>query len=89
MARRSKLQSYISHRVNITAKDGASITGTLLAFDKSMNLVVDEAKELHRSKERNLGLVVLRGETVVSLSLEPVSKLLRQPGQSHTALKSL
>mmetsp|Transcript_43819 Transcript_43819/g.65014 ORF Transcript_43819/g.65014 Transcript_43819/m.65014 type:complete len:155 (-) Transcript_43819:211-675(-) len=77
----SKLLRYVEHRLRVTLNDGRSIVGTFLAFDKHMNLVLSEAEEFRtlrtkaaiveeRTQKRSLGLVLIRGETVVSLAVE-------------------
>jgi len=72
--------------VRITMHDGRQLTGLLMAFDKFMNLVLADTEEFRRIKrksttkadhlaveqeeKRTLGLVILRGEQVVSLSVD-------------------
>lgn len=64
--------------------DTRQITGQLLAFDVHMNLVLSEAEEFRRPKralkgtsdgsipdeKRTLGLIILRGEWICSVSVE-------------------
>jgi len=78
----SKLLRYVEHRLRVTLHDGRSIIGTFLAFDKHLNLVLSEAEEFRifrksgaalleeRTERRTLGLVLVRGENVVSLAVE-------------------
>ena len=74
---------YVEHRLRVTLHDGRSIVGTFLAFDKHLNLVLSEAEEFRtlkskggaalleeRTEKRSLGLVLVRGENVVSLAVE-------------------
>lgn len=82
----SKMQNLVDYRVRITMTDGRQLTGLLMAFDKFMNLVLADTEEFRRTKRRSttkaagddieteekrtLGLVILRGEQVVSLSVD-------------------
>jgi small nuclear ribonucleoprotein B and B' len=74
---------YVEHRLRVTLHDGRQIVGTFLAFDKHLNLVLSEADEFRtlkskggaavleeRTEKRSLGLVLIRGENVVSLAVE-------------------
>lgn len=75
----------MEHRLRVTLHDGRSIVGTFLAFDKHLNLVLSEAEEFRmikkstsdrsaileeRTEKRSLGLVLIRGENVVSMAVE-------------------
>lgn len=78
--------SLINWRLKVTINDGRAFVGQMLAFDRHMNLVLAECEEFRRIRpkkkpgeteagpvqemKRTLGLVILRGETVVSLSVE-------------------
>ena len=78
--------SLINWRIKVTINDGRALTGQMLAFDRHMNLVLAECEEFRRVRpkrkpgdaepapeqemKRTLGLVILRGEAVVSLSVE-------------------
>jgi small nuclear ribonucleoprotein B and B' len=80
------MQSLVDYRVRVTMTDGRQLTGLLMAFDKFMNLVLADTEEFRRTKRRSttkaagddmeteekrtLGLVILRGEQVVSISVD-------------------
>ena len=71
---------WINYRIRVTLTDNRILIGTFLAFDKHMNLVLSETEEYSRIKAKNkkndkerkrsLGLVLIRGDSVISLSAE-------------------
>jgi small nuclear ribonucleoprotein B and B' len=75
----------INWRLKVTITDGRALTGQMLAFDRHMNLVLADCEEFRKVRpkkkageeqapeqeiKRTLGLVILRGEAVVSISVE-------------------
>ncbi|KAL4062466.1 hypothetical protein J3A83DRAFT_1814721 [Scleroderma citrinum] len=81
-----KMLSLLNWRLKVTINDGRALTGQMLAFDRHMNLVLAECEEFRRVRpkkkpgetetppeqeiKRTLGLVILRGEAVVSITVE-------------------
>ena len=78
--------SLINWRLKVTINDGRAFVGQMLAFDRHMNLVLAECEEFRRVRpkkkpgeteagpiqeiKRMLGLVIIRGDFVVSLVVE-------------------
>ncbi|KAD4981894.1 hypothetical protein E3N88_18565 [Mikania micrantha] len=51
------------------------VVGTLRGFDQFMNLVIDNTMEVNGEEKTDIGMVVIRGNSVVTVeALEPVSK---------------
>ncbi|KAH0745518.1 hypothetical protein KY285_007175 [Solanum tuberosum] len=51
------------------------VTGTLRGFDQFMNLVIDNTVEINGNDKNEIGMVVIRGNSVVTIeALEPVAR---------------
>ncbi|XP_064935503.1 probable small nuclear ribonucleoprotein G isoform X2 [Musa acuminata AAA Group] len=51
------------------------VVGTLRGFDQFMNLVVDNTVEVNGNEKNDIGMVVIRGNSVVMIeALEPVAR---------------
>eukprot|EP00301_Raphidiophrys_heterophryoidea_P013769 c2128_g1_i1.p1 GENE.c2128_g1_i1~~c2128_g1_i1.p1 ORF type:complete len:237 (-),score=36.77 c2128_g1_i1:232-942(-) len=96
MSKHNKIYQWLNYRMKVTIQDNRTIIGTFLAFDKHMNIVLSDSEELRiqyakkkggedREERRSLGLTVIRGECVISMSVEgpppaDESRLRSQPG---------
>ena len=72
---------FVNYRMKVTLQDGRTFIGNMLAFDTHMNLVLADCEEYRYVKskkatageieqKRPLGMIILRGDTIVTMSVE-------------------
>ncbi|KAM0977862.1 hypothetical protein ACFX13_014168 [Malus domestica] len=70
------LKKYMDKKLQIKLNANRMVVGTLRGFDQFMNLVVDNTVEVNGNEKNEIGMVVIRGNSVVTVeALEPVAKM--------------
>ncbi|KAI8320434.1 U6 snRNA-associated Sm-like protein LSm7, partial [Martensiomyces pterosporus] len=78
------LKKYSDRRIRVKFMGGREVTGVLKGFDQLLNIVLDDADETIRSesgpeKTRHVGLVVLRGPSIILVSPTDGSEEIENP----------
>lgn len=64
----SLLEKSVNKRVLLLLKDSRLLEGTLIGFDDYLNMVLEDTSETNGDQVKRLGMVILRGNNVVSIS---------------------
>ncbi|KAK9093406.1 hypothetical protein Syun_028317 [Stephania yunnanensis] len=70
-----KLENFLSLELFFKLNANRVVVGTLRGFDQFMNLVIDNTMEINGNEKNDIGMVVIRGNSVVMIeALEPVAR---------------
>ncbi|MFO7619438.1 MAG: LSM domain-containing protein [Thermoplasmata archaeon] len=61
------LERHTNKIVMLTLKDGRTLEGKLTGFDEYMNMILEDAEETKEGQVKRLGIVVLRGNNIVTI----------------------
>ena len=64
----SLLEKSMNKKVILLLKDSRLLVGTLVGFDDYLNMVLEDTEETNGENVKRLGVVILRGNNVVSIS---------------------
>ncbi len=62
------LGEYLETSVMVKLKSGKKLKGVLKSYDQHLNLILNETEEMNEERTRRLGMVLIRGDTVVVIS---------------------
>ncbi|XP_045753227.1 small nuclear ribonucleoprotein G-like [Mirounga angustirostris] len=62
-----KLKKFMDKKLSLKLNGGRHVQGILWGFDLFMNLVTDECVETATSGQESIGMVVIRGNSIIVL----------------------
>ena len=61
------LEKSLNKKISLLLKDNRVLEGKLTGYDEYMNMVIEETEERTADQTRRMGVVILRGNNVVSI----------------------
>jgi len=62
------MEKTLNKKVSLLLKDSRVLEGKLTGYDEYMHMVLEDTEERNLDQVRRLGMVILRGNNVVSIS---------------------
>ncbi|MEM0451763.1 MAG: LSm family protein [Nitrososphaerota archaeon] len=63
------LSESLGEKVLVKLRNGKMLRGVLQGYDQHMNLILDQAEEMHDDNtSRQLGVIVVRGDNIIMVS---------------------
>ncbi|HEY3421245.1 MAG TPA: LSM domain-containing protein [Methanomassiliicoccales archaeon] len=62
------LEKSLNKKISLLLKDSRVLEGKLTGYDEYMNMVLEDTEERTADQTRRMGVVILRGNNVVSIS---------------------
>lgn len=62
------LENSMNKKITLLLKDSRLLEGKLVGFDDYMNMVLENTEETFNDEVRRLGMIIIRGNNVVSIS---------------------
>ena len=78
------LQPYFQQRVRVKIAGGRIVTGLLKSYDMVPNLILDEAVEVRDNGNRDLGVVIVRGQHIQLVTGEDGVQDIENPFSQET-----
>ncbi len=85
----TEVEKLLNRKVVVVSSDGRTYSGILKSFDQTMNLVIENSKEMlydqkHQYQELTMSTFLIRGENVVLIgeSIEDKTDLSLIPGSN-------
>lgn len=69
-------RAYLDKTISLQLNKGRKVTGTLRGYDQFMNIVLGDAVEEKVNQKNNLGVIVIRGNSILQVCFQFKKKIL-------------